>query len=75
MKKVLKKKFTREDVRAIGRKIPAVPKDLFEPTLSENAAYIAQTRYSFRNEKGEPVETPKKIFWRVADYYSAAVPL
>ena len=72
MKKVLKKKFTREDVRAIGRKIPAVPKDLFEPTLSENAAYIAQTRYSFRNEKGEPVETPKKLFWRVAYYIAAA---
>lgn len=71
-KKVLKKKFTREDARAVGRKIPAVPKDLFEPTLSENAAYIAKTRYSFRNEKGEPIETPRKLFWRVAYYIAAA---
>src|SRR3989338_302578 len=67
-----KHKLTRVDVRKIGRKIPACPKDLFEPTLSENAAYIAKTRYAFRNEKGEPIESPKEMFWRIAYYIGAA---
>ena len=62
----------RESARKAGRKIPVVPKDLFEPTLSENATYIAKTRYSFRNEKGEPIESPKQLFWRVAYYVAAA---
>ncbi|OGD93079.1 ribonucleoside-diphosphate reductase, adenosylcobalamin-dependent [Candidatus Curtissbacteria bacterium RIFCSPHIGHO2_01_FULL_41_44] len=63
---------TREDARKVGRKIPPAPRDLFEPTLSENAAYIAKTRYAFRNDKGEPIETPKEMFWRVAYYVAAA---
>ena len=62
----------RTKAREPGRKIPPVPKDLFEPTLSENAAYIAKTRYSFRDEKGEPKETPKEMFWRIAYYIAAA---
>src|SRR3989344_3975256 len=62
----------RDYARAAGRKISKAPKDLKEPTLSENAAYIAKTRYSFRNEKGEPIETPRELFWRVAYYIAAA---
>src|SRR3989344_5270051 len=62
----------RNSAREAGRKIPPAPKDLPEPTLSENAAYIAKTRYSFRNEKGEPIETPQELFWRVAYYIAAA---
>lgn len=62
----------RERVRKLGRKIPKAPPDLLEPSLSENAAYIAKTRYAFRNEKGEPVETPKEMFWRIAYYIAAA---
>ena len=62
----------REAARSAGSKIPTPPKDLFQPQLSENAAYIAKTRYSFRNEKGEPIETPKELFWRVAYYIGAA---
>lgn len=62
----------REAARKAGRQIPKAPADLFEPTLSENAAYIAKTRYAFRDEKGEPVETPKDLFWRVAYYIGAA---
>ncbi len=54
------------DLYAAGKKIPAVPKDLPEPSLSENAWYIGHTRYALRNEKGEPVETPKELFWRIA---------
>ena len=74
MKKVKKsnQKFTRVDARGVGRKIPKVPANLFEPTLSENATYIAKTRYSFRNDKGKPIESPKELFWRVAYYIAAA---
>lgn len=62
----------REKARKIGRSIPAAPKDLAEPQLSENASYIAKTRYAFRNEAGEPIETPRDMFWRVAYYVAAA---
>ncbi len=62
----------REAARKVGRKIPSVPEDLQAPNLSENAAYIAKTRYAFRNEKGEPIENPKELFWRVAYYIGAA---
>lgn len=62
----------REKARKIGRAIPKAPADLQEPTLSENAAYIAKTRYAFRNDKGEPTESPKDMFWRIAHYISAA---
>jgi len=62
----------REAARKLGRKIPSVPEDLQNPNLSENAAYIAKTRYAFRNEKGEPIESPKELFWRVAYYIGAA---
>ncbi len=62
----------RDKARRIGRQIPKASKGLFEPALSENAAYIAKTRYAFRNEHGEPIETPKDLFWRVAYYIGAA---
>src|SRR3989344_3818252 len=62
----------REAARRFGRNIIIAPADLIEPTLSENAAYIAKTRYAFRNEQGEPIETPKDLFWRVAYYIGSA---
>ncbi|OGD96283.1 ribonucleoside-diphosphate reductase, adenosylcobalamin-dependent, partial [Candidatus Curtissbacteria bacterium RIFCSPHIGHO2_12_FULL_38_9b] len=68
----LKKKVNREEARKFGRQIPSAPKNLIEPALSKNAAYIAKTRYSFRNESGEPIESPKDMFWRIAYYISAA---
>ena len=67
---------TRDKVRAkareLGRKMPTPPKDLIEPTLSENAAYIAKTRYAFRSDTGEPKESPKEMFWRIAHYIASA---
>ena len=39
---------------------------LLEPNLSANAKYIAETRYSQKNEEGKSFETVKDIFWRVA---------
>lgn len=70
--KVDLRQHEREAARKLGRKIPQAPKDLFEPALSENAAYIAKTRYAFRDDKGNPIETPKDLFWRVAYYIAAA---
>ncbi len=72
IKKVDTRDAIREKARITGRKIPSVPVDLPEPNLSENAAYIAKTRYAFRNEKGEPIESPKDMFWRIAYYIAAA---
>src|SRR3989304_1691795 len=76
LQKILSKVDTREKIRekarVLGRKIPKAPKDLPEPNLSQNAAYIAKTRYAFRDEKGEPKETPKEMFWRIAYYIAAA---
>ncbi|MBI2012738.1 adenosylcobalamin-dependent ribonucleoside-diphosphate reductase [Candidatus Curtissbacteria bacterium] len=67
-----KLKITRDETRKLGRRIPPAPRGLLEPTLSENAVYIAKTRYAFRNELGEPVESPREMFWRVAYYIAAA---
>ncbi|MBC7869114.1 adenosylcobalamin-dependent ribonucleoside-diphosphate reductase [Candidatus Saccharibacteria bacterium] len=50
----------------IGREIPAVPATLAEPKLSKNAWYIGSTRYARRDADGNPIETPKEMFWRVA---------
>lgn len=40
--------------------------ELPEPNLSANAKYIAETRYSKKDEEGKCVETVKDIFWRVS---------
>ena len=40
--------------------------DLMEPELSDNARYIAETRYGMKGEGGERLEKVKDIFWRVA---------
>lgn len=40
--------------------------ELMEPVLSDNAKYIAETRYSKKGIDGKPIEKAKDIFWRVA---------
>ena len=72
IQKVDTRNVAREKARKIGRKIPAPPKDLIEPTLSENATYIGKTRYSFRDKDGNPTESATQMFWRVAYYIAAA---
>lgn len=62
----------RNSARIAGRQIPKPPIDLIDPALSENATYIARTRYAFRDKTGEPIESPKELFWRVAYYIGAA---
>lgn len=39
---------------------------LLEPKLSENANYVAQTRYGMKDRSGKILESVKDIFWRVA---------
>ncbi len=64
--------YSREHVWEEGKAIPLVPEDLPEPQLSETALYIGKTRYAKRNEKSEPVESAKEMFWRVAYNIAAA---
>jgi ribonucleoside-diphosphate reductase alpha chain len=40
--------------------------ELVEPMVSDNARYIAETRYAMKGDDGKPLETVKDIFWRVA---------
>ncbi len=40
--------------------------ELADPKLSENASYVAISRYAIKDESGKPRETVKDIFWRVA---------
>jgi ribonucleoside-diphosphate reductase alpha chain len=40
--------------------------DLMEPQLSENAKYVAISRYAIKGEDGKAVEEVRDIFWRVA---------
>ncbi|NTW61941.1 adenosylcobalamin-dependent ribonucleoside-diphosphate reductase [Candidatus Saccharibacteria bacterium] len=58
------KKFN--EIYEIGMQVPAPPTKLAEPKLSENAWYIGKTRYAKRDVQGNPVESAKELFWRVA---------
>ena len=54
------------EIYTIGQNVPVAPRNLIDPELSENALYIASTRYARKNLNGKATETPKEIFWRVA---------
>src|SRR5918911_5679076 len=41
-------------------------------TLSRNARTVLEKRYLVRSERGEPVETPEDLFWRVATVVAEA---
>ncbi|HUH12493.1 MAG TPA: vitamin B12-dependent ribonucleotide reductase [Longimicrobiales bacterium] len=47
---------------------PAIPtpEDLPAAELSDNARTVLARRYLKKNERGEPVEEPENMFWRVA---------
>ncbi|OGN73933.1 MAG: ribonucleotide reductase [Chloroflexi bacterium GWB2_49_20] len=49
-----------------------MPEDLPAVDLTENARQVLVRRYVRRGDKGEPVETPEEMFWRVA-YHIAKV--
>ncbi len=40
---------------------------LDEPKLTINAIEVLEKRYLLKNEKGELIETPTRMFWRVAE--------
>jgi ribonucleoside-diphosphate reductase alpha chain len=42
------------------------PADLVAPTLSPNAELVLTKRYLSKDTAGQPIETPKELFWRVA---------
>jgi len=54
------------EIHRIGCEVPIPPAKLAEPKLSENAWYIGKTRYARRDKTGNPIETPRELFWRVA---------
>lgn len=60
------------EIYKIGADIPEPPANLAEPKLSENSWYIGKTRYAKRDADGNPIETPKQMFWRVAYNIAAA---
>lgn len=43
--------------------VPDIPKSI---KLSANALVVLKKRYLAKNEKGEIIETPEELFWRVA---------
>ena len=54
------------EIYKIGAEIPEPPANLAEPKLSDNSWYIGKTRYARRDASGNPIETAKQMFWRVA---------
>jgi ribonucleoside-diphosphate reductase alpha chain len=45
---------------------PAMPKDLAQVTLGENALQVFSRRYMRRGTDGQPIETVEQTYWRVA---------
>ncbi len=48
------------------------PDDLPDPELTENARTVLARRYLLRDEQGQVVETPRKMYWRVAQHVAGA---
>jgi len=51
---------------------PAVPNDLHEVELTENARQVLVRRYVRRGDDGNPAETVEEMFWRVAYHIAKA---
>lgn len=43
-----------------------MPKDLQTPIINQHAKITLEKRYLLKDEKGEIIESPKELFWRVA---------
>ncbi len=67
-----KKKLTQEKLWQYGRKIPALPKGLPEPSLTSTGDYIAKKNYLLVDLSGKIIETTKQMFWRVAHNVATA---
>ncbi len=46
--------------------LPPIPQHLPQPSLSEHAETILKRRYLRTNPKGDVIETPQELVWRVA---------
>lgn len=44
----------------------SVPPQLKQPVMSDNAKYIAESRYGMRDDSGKTIESVADILWRVA---------
>jgi ribonucleoside-diphosphate reductase alpha chain len=51
----------------INQRVKNIKDELREPEVSENAKYIAETRYALKDEDGKSTEKIKDIFFRVAE--------
>ena len=49
-----------------------IKEELKEPEVSENARYIAETRYAIKDEDGKTTEKVRDIFYRVAESIAKA---
>ena len=56
----------------INQRVKNIKDELKEPELSENARYIAETRYALKDESGKSTEKVKDIFFRVAENIAKA---
>ena len=53
-------------VAELTRDLETPPAYLPEPDMSDNALTVLAKRYLKKDENGEPTETPRDMFWRVA---------
>jgi ribonucleoside-diphosphate reductase alpha chain len=51
---------------------PALPADLPQVTLTDNARQVLMRRYVRRGKNGRPAESVEEMFWRVAYHVAAA---
>jgi ribonucleoside-diphosphate reductase alpha chain len=67
-----KRQLTADSLWQIGRRIPALPKNLPDPQLSSTGEYIAGKNYLLVDLAGKIIEKPKEMFWRIAHNVASA---
>jgi len=67
-----KRQISMESLWKYGRRIPSLPKNLSDPQLTATGEYIANKNYLLVDLSGKIIETPKKMFWRLAHNVATA---